>query len=350
MKTIHMIPMDGLGGVEQAARSLIPDETIDIETVFMCGKKLSEKKHIKTINESGKLNSLSFYFKSFKYLLKSKPDILICSLWRSSIVGILYWIFNFLCRKKKVKLVVFLHSNKYAHIVDRFITKVAILLSTEIWCDSEATRIGILSNNNSDNIKVISFFIKIPESNYVLETKRNNNFVFWGRIAKQKRIDLAILIFKELSDKYKDILFYIYGPDCGGLYNLVNLVKKLNLEERVLFMGKKKINDYPMEIRNSKFFINTSSHEGMAIAVVEAMQLGLVPIVTPVGEVGSYCTDKENSIYFNKESIEVISNIINDSELHKKYQQSAFNYWNRKKVYSTDFNENCNRLIHGSSN
>ncbi len=38
----------------------------------------------------------------------------------------------------------------------------------------------------------------------------------------------------------------------------------------------------------------------MAISVIEAMQAGLVPIVTPVGEITGYCSDGVNSVFFEK--------------------------------------------------
>jgi glycosyltransferase involved in cell wall biosynthesis len=44
------------------------------------------------------------------------------------------------------------------------------------------------------------------------------------------------------------------------------------------------------------FYLQTSLQEGMAMSVVEAMQLGLVPVVTPVGQIATYCRDGENSI------------------------------------------------------
>ena len=46
-KVIHLIPQDGLGGVEQAARSLIPYPNLDIDIAFLCGKTLSKKDFIK---------------------------------------------------------------------------------------------------------------------------------------------------------------------------------------------------------------------------------------------------------------------------------------------------------------
>ena len=343
-----MIPKDGLGGVEQAARSLNPDSHLDIETVFVCGETLSDKKHIKVVSEDIGLNSLAFYFRAFKYLVNTKPDLLICSLWRVSFVGVFYYLYTMLFYREKVRLVVFIHSNKFAHYFDKFITKIAVSLAGEVWCDSEASRNAILSiSSNSGKFKVISFFVKNEGQKITSVHDRKNNFVFWGRIAKAKRLDRAIRLFNEVLKESGESLFYIYGPDSGELGNVQKLVNELNLTDKVIFMGSKKPNHYPEELRNAKFFINTSTHEGMAIAVVEAMQLGLIPVVTPVGEVGNYCIDGFNSIYYNESSKNKIIETLNNSELCDSLSSNAIKYWLDHSDYTESFNQNCLRLVSG---
>ena len=347
MKVIHLIPSDGLGGVEQAARSLDPTDKLNIEVAFISGKSLSDESYIKTIDEDSKLNSFRFFKSGFKYLLDQKPDLLICSLWRTSIIGITYYLYRRSFVRKKLKLVVFIHANKFAHVADKIITKKIIRLSDEVWCDSDASKAGIFQSNSKDSkLKTISFFIRTLDKNLNLNNQeRSNDFVFWGRIAKQKRLDKAINLFKKVSEDLPESLFYIYGPDRGELNGLKRLVQKLGLSEKVLFMGEKEPNHYPKEALNSKFFINTSSHEGMAIAVTEAMQLGIVPIVTPVGEIANYCIDGVNSIYYNDSAHSNIMHSINSELIYDELSSNATDYWNYKVDYSTDFNHNCLRLI-----
>lgn len=347
MKVVHLIPNDGLGGVEQAARSLDPTDKLNTEVAFINGKPLNIKPHIKIIDENSKLNSFKFYKSGFKHLLKQKPDLLICSLWRTSIIGIAYYIYRRTVSDKKLKLVVFIHADKFAHIVDKIITKTIISISDEVWCDSYASKVGIFKDKSEDSkLKIISFFVRTLSDNFNSNgVKKSNNFVFWGRIAKQKRLDKAINLFKKISIDLPSSLFYIYGPDRGELDSLKELVKKLELSERVLFMGEKEPNYYPEEALNSKFFINTSSHEGMAIAVTEAMQLGLVPIVTPVGEIANYCIDGINSIYYNDSSYSRVISSINNPLIYDGLSNNAAKYWKNNIDYSTDFNQNCLRIL-----
>ena len=348
MKVVHLIPQDGLGGVEQAARSLEPDPRLEVEIAFFRGDSLSDKEHITLIAPNNRLDSFGFYFDGFKYLLDSNPDLLICSLWRTSIVGVTYSLYRKAFSSSPMKLVVFIHSNKFAHIFDRIITNTAIFLSTEVWCDSQASKVGIFKSDNFNNkIKVISFFTKLKEGLVSKDNMRKNNFVFWGRIAKQKGLDKAIKLFEQIHKKLPESLFYIYGPDCGELNNLKELVEELSLSQSVFFMGKKTPNHYPEEAKNSKFFINISSHEGMAIAVVESMQLGLVPIINPVGEIANYCSDELNSIYYSDQASEKVLNLIDNDMSYTEISRNAQNYWNEKIEYSMDFNKNCLRIMSG---
>jgi|26BtaG_2_1085354.scaffolds.fasta_scaffold03703_3 glycosyltransferase involved in cell wall biosynthesis len=344
MKIIHLIPQDGLGGVEQAARSLEPNSQLDIEVAFLCGKSLSNQQHVKTISEKKGLNSFKVYLKGFKYLVEKEPDLLICSLWRSSMVGLTYTLYRNITGRKPLKFILFIHASKFAHLADKLITKTAIHFANEVWCDSIASKKATFKTKKySKKIKVISFLVKIKYKNK--KNIKNNNFIFWGRIAKAKRLDLAISLFEKINKNLPESLFYIYGPDYGELKSLKELVHKLNLSEKVLFMGEKRPNYYPEEALTSKFFINTSSHEGMAIAVTEAMQLGLVPIVTPVGEIANYCIDGSNSLYYDESSYENILNSISNQSVYNELSNNAFKYWDAKVGYSTDFNENCLRII-----
>lgn len=349
-KVIHLIPQDGLGGVEQAARSLIPYPNLDIEIAFLCGKTLSKKDFIKVVSgPSVKLNSLSFYINGFNYLAKSDPDVLITSLWRSSIIGIVYTIYKKFMLKKKINFILFLHADRFAHKVDRLFTTLAAMLADEVWADSVATATSLLKDKKfTQKMKIISFLIRNEQLKPCDLEEKKDDFVFWGRIAKQKQLDIAIKLFSKIKLTKPESIFYIYGPDCGELEALKRLVRELNLVSNVLFMGPKKPNDYPSNARKAKFFINTSSHEGMAIAVTEAMQLGLVPIVTPVGEIANYCIDGTNSIYYNSTTSKDILNILSDTQLYSELSQNAIEYWDHKNDYSRDFNDNCMRVIKGN--
>lgn len=350
-KAIHLIPSDGLGGVEQAARSLEPINNLEVKVAFLKGRSLSNNKNIQGISEFANLNSPKFYLNGLKYLLTEKPDILVCSLWRSTIIGIIYNAYRKFLKREEIRFIVFIHSNRFTNIADRIITKTAIKMADEIWCDSNSskTRVCEIAPLSCNKTRVISFLIRNNSSILTDKvTSRKNNFVYWGRITNVKRVDRAIKLFSQLHKEVPESIFYIFGPDGGELDSLIKLVDKLQLNEYIKFMGPKPPNYYPEEAISAKFFFNTSENEGMAIAVTEAMQLGLVPIVTAVGEIANYCIDGVNSIYYNNDSANKILEVIHNDDIYKELSRNAIEYWTDSSDYNQDFNSNLIRVLKDS--
>ena len=89
----------------------------------------------------------------------------------------------------------------------------------------------------------------------------------------------------------------------------------------------------------ASFFIQLSTHEGMAMAVVEAMQMGLVPVVTPVGEVARYCRHMENAIIFDnpEQALADIETVLADPALFARLSAAAIDHWAQAPLYDEDF-------------
>ncbi|MGZ0010236.1 glycosyltransferase [Providencia hangzhouensis] len=128
-------------------------------------------------------------------------------------------------------------------------------------------------------------------------------FIYTGRLSKVKRIDLSILFIHELTKLNMDPKFYIFGPDNGELNNLKELIKKLKLQNNVYIHPSLHPLSVEKELRKYNFYLQSSSAEGMSISVFQAIKNGLVPIVTPVGEISNYTEDNFNAIYINKDDI-----------------------------------------------
>ena len=80
--------------------------------------------------------------------------------------------------------------------------------------------------------------------------------------------------------------------------------------------------------QDCSFFIQLSSYEGMAMSVVESMQLGLVPIITEVGEIENYCQDLKNGIIYEgyNKTFEKVLKIINDGK-YSLLSSNAIKTW-----------------------
>jgi len=318
-KVIHLIPYDGIGGVESAANTMKNYEikNVDFKILYIFNNKSNKF-----------LNFLNYFEKSFR-LIKANPDLLIVSLWRSCLVGIIFKIF-----KPKTKLVLFLHYPHDYHLADKIFTKLMSKMCTSIWADSNDTLNSRLPNFPEHRSDVISFVARKfqPQTRHQLQP----NFIFWGRLHEQKCIERAINIFAIIQSKYPEATYTIIGPDGGELANLKNQVSEMGIQDSVIFTGPQNINSIIEFSSNSSFYLQTSKLEGMAMSVVEAMQLGLLPVITPVGEIKNYCKDSVNSLYIidNERVSQSIFNLLRDRNLYNVMKDRAIAHWQNHETYS----------------
>ena len=116
-------------------------------------------------------------------------------------------------------------------------------------------------------------------------------------------------------------------------------INKLGLRENVLIYDFMSLNEIKKFADFSCFFIQLSSYEGMAMSVSESMQLGLIPVVTPVGQISSYCKHMQNSLIYNYNDEKIISDIfsiIKSKERFSLIKNNAIKTWQNTNYYKTD--------------
>lgn len=329
-KVIHLIPCDGIGGVETAARSMADYDQSEINFQinyifsFSCTSR----------NRIALFNPLPF-LKATRQILIDQPDILIVSLWRSCIVGLLVKMVS-----PAVRLVLFLHLPKDVHFPDRILTRLTAQLAHQVWADSEATLACRLSGLPRTG-KVISFVT------HRLAAYKNKMvkpvFIFWGRIHSQKRLERSLTIFADIYIVHPESHFIVIGPDGGDLTKVKAVVQRIGITNAVSFVGEKDFSEIKELAQDAFFYLQTSELEGMAMSVVEAMQLGLVPVVTPVGEIASYCRHQENSllITLDRQAVDDILELLNNSSRYEQLRDRAIATWADKPLYSESVVQAC---------
>ncbi|MEI6755315.1 MAG: glycosyltransferase family 4 protein, partial [Paludibacter sp.] len=326
---------DGIGGVETAARTMhhVLEDNIEFTVSYICSST-SRKKNLKLIYNPFRIITSAMSFR------KKNIDVLIVSLWRSLIVGILVKIF-----KPKIILITFLHLESNAHFIDYICHKISLFLSTHIFADSDATKRGRLSPSMQKKCSVISFVSKRIDPLSMHEV--NTNFIFWGRITPQKGLNRAIKIFNEIHKKYSKAHYWIIGPDGGSLIEIKSLLETLGLTESVTFIGPSTYDEILIYARQASFYLQTSLVEGMAMSVMESMQLGLVPIVTPVGEIIAYCQDEKNSVIVksNKYAAEKVLYLIESNTRYQEYRTMTIATWNNKPIYKESVINACKNIL-----
>jgi glycosyltransferase involved in cell wall biosynthesis/SAM-dependent methyltransferase len=334
-KIVHLVPYDGIGGVETAARSMNPlvNSAFAFEVMFI----------FKTVG-SGYQRWATFsplaIFGTVKRLIAAKTDVLIVSLWRSAIVGILAK-----CLHPKLKLVVFIHNATDVHWLDFIFTRLAIKLAHEVWVDSQASLRERVPNLGARKCRVISFVTQRFEPLPARELSAD--FIFWGRINAQKGLERALQLVADVVAVRPNSRFWIVGPDGGALHKIQQLRDSLKLTENVFFVGAATLPEIAIHAQKANFYLQTSHFEGMAMSVVEAMQLGLVPVVTPVGEIPSYCTHNVNALIVttDTQTVDDLNALLNDADKYQAMQRDAIATWNDKPLYSESVASACGAML-----
>lgn len=140
--------------------------------------------------------------------------------------------------------------------------------------------------------------------------------LYLGTLQPKKNLVRLVQSLNILISRYPSITLVIAGKK-GWLYEeIFSEVKKLGLEEKVVFTGFVSEEEKPHLLKEAKVFLFPSLYEGFGIPVLEAMSMG-VPVVTSKegslpevgGEAAIYCDP------YNVESIaEAVREVLNLNE------------------------------------
>ena len=211
----------------------------------------------------------------------------------------------------------------------------------------------MLSQLEVNNSKIIYNGINkydIPKN----EKERDVTIITVGNLIKQKNIDLVIKTFKEINEKTNQHKMIVIGKGYEE-NNLKSLVKELNLEKSIEFMGRiPNIEVYKL-MQRSKIFILPSVNEGFGIVYIEAMLNGCITIGTKNEGIDGLIIDGENGflVYPELDSIKkkVIYILENENQLNSviengKEKASMLTWENNAKKYIMLLN-NYKEGIHG---
>lgn len=139
-------------------------------------------------------------------------------------------------------------------------------------------------------------------------SKSKINILTVCRIHEQKGIDLIIKTSKILCENSIDFIWHIIG-DGADREKYIKIAKELNLEDKVLFWGRKD-NPYPY-IANCDIYVQPSLHEGFGLTVLEARILEKLIVVTDLPCFREQILDNKNGFIVSIDSQELASKLIN---------------------------------------
>lgn len=132
--------------------------------------------------------------------------------------------------------------------------------------------------------------------------------IYVGRLAYEKRIDLIIRMFAYLSKLRKDVVLFVIGNG-EEKENLVNQVKKENLENRIIFTGF--IEEPENAYKVCDLIVLLSETEGTPRSILECMSYGKAAVATNVGGLHEIIDSGVNGILLDSNDPGRCANTIN---------------------------------------
>lgn len=321
-RVLHILPEDGIGGAEAAASQAVDRQGDAMRSLFLIGGDRPNRRA-----PYSPLAACSVAMEARRW-----ADVAVFSLWKTSLALLATRLLA-----PRVKIVLFLHSDRAVHRVDHVLTRLGAWLADEVWADSPSSVAGRLPARSQARARVISFVQHRPEGR--IRDRAAPRFIYWGRLNPLKRIDRALRLFARLADGRPEARLLLIGPDAGTRASLETLAADLGIADQVAFAGPKTFAEITTLAADHDIYLQLSEQEGAAGSVIEAMQLGLVPVVTPVGQMAVYCRPFETGLIYETEDQAVadIERLLADPALFARLSAAAIDHWAKAPLYDEDF-------------
>ncbi|WP_297510169.1 glycosyltransferase family 4 protein [Thermococcus sp.] len=144
---------------------------------------------------------------------------------------------------------------------------------------SRKTELDLLEAGLRKPIRVVPNGIDLPLVRWIRPAELESDFIFVGRLIREKGVDALIRALAEVKDELPDFRAVIVG-DGPERARLERLAGEMGLGENVIFTGfLRDYSDVIALMKSSRVFAFPSRREGFGMVVLEAMASG-IPVVT----------------------------------------------------------------------
>ena len=343
-KTIHIVPTFKLGGVQTGIIYSIEElqEKINYYVLVIYDKDKSLVNDLpaaiqKNIIWTNSRYLLFGWIKAFFIIKKHQPQIIISSLWKSVPLSILYKITH-----PKIRLIGFFHLPSAVHFMNNFFLKSISRFQNLALADSFDTKKFIKQAFKVKEVKVVPYIFnlkKFTKNNPRKINQDNIKLVFFGRLHPIKGLERSIRFCKLCIEQHIPVSLDIYGEGDAKTYQ--DLINNFGISDEIKIRGLILPSKVVETMVQYDFLLQLSNVEGMSLSVVEAMSCGLVPIVTPVGEIKNYSKDGVNAIWLDENFdeqlpslVDKFKKVINDPAYYKQLSEKAQNAFDDYEKYT----------------
>lgn len=191
---------------------------------------------------------------------------------------------------------------------------------------------------HKDKIIVMHNAIVIPPKQRKNDKKDKTNILMLGRLGKRKGTYDLLKIIPELIKKYPNVQFLLGGD--GDVDNVKRICEERGIQNNVKLLGWVKGDDKIKYLREADIFVLPSYHEGMPMAILEAMAYGLPIVSTFVGGIPQVINNGKEGLLINAGDTNSLRNsldiLISNYELRRTMGEQAYKrvheYFNLEKI------------------
>ncbi len=160
---------------------------------------------------------------------------------------------------------------------------------------------------------------KFKTQNSELKTgNRVAEIITVSRLVFKNGIDILIEAISKLKIQNLQLKIIGIGPQAS---QLKNLVRDLQISDRVQFLGNVTQEQLPSYLQSADIFVRPSRSEGLGTAFLEAMAAGLPVIATRVGGIPDFVIDGQTGLFCSEKPedlAEKITTLIKDQGLRER--------------------------------
>ncbi|MFC4739545.1 glycosyltransferase family 4 protein [Flavobacterium ponti] len=175
---------------------------------------------------------------------------------------------------------------------------------------SDGMKSGLINNSISpDSIVKITPAIDTKKFSSHSELKTKNNFITIARLNWIKGLDYTLEALSILHKRGVDFSYKIVG-DGVEKERLKFLVHQLDLNKKVVFLGKLEHDEIKNEMEKATYYIQYSLQEGFCNAALEAQAMGLLCIVSDAEGLSENVINNETGFIVPKRKPELLASKI----------------------------------------
>lgn len=148
--------------------------------------------------------------------------------------------------------------------------------------------------------------------------------LFLGRVAEEKSIDVLLNAMPAVFRSLPKTKFLIVG-DGPSKESLMELAKKLNISDKVIFTGIVPRDEVPIYYNIADVFVNASITETQGLTFIEAMASSTPIVAKYAPNLSEFIINNENGIFFKQDAEfpKILISVLKDKELRKKIATNA---------------------------